>query len=159
MLAEEAPARGAARDLVNPHPLAAHLPGIYQEDDGLALAMAAGLDEVLAPIFAVLDSLDAYFDPRLAPEDFLGWVAGWLAIRLDAVSGARVFIRESGGTASSTRPGAPLPGSPAQEMVVRFETADATSETVRRLDALVTSAKPAHVNHRVEVVQSALSSP
>lgn len=49
------------------------------EDDFL-WRWCGGLDELLAPIQLTLDTLDAYFDPRLAPTDFLGWLAGWVAL-------------------------------------------------------------------------------
>ena len=38
---------------------------------------------MLAPIIATLDSLPAYLDPATAPDDMLGWLAGWMGIVLD----------------------------------------------------------------------------
>ncbi|MDQ1374536.1 MAG: hypothetical protein QOJ09_1874, partial [Actinomycetota bacterium] len=58
------------------------LPALYQDDD-FALRFTAGLDDVAAPALAVLDNLTAYFDPLLAPSDFLPWLAGWVGIALD----------------------------------------------------------------------------
>ena len=40
-------------------------------------------DAELAPIISTLDNLSAYFDPKLTPEDFLGWLASWVALDLD----------------------------------------------------------------------------
>jgi phage tail P2-like protein len=37
----------------------------------------------LAPALVTLDCLEAYFDPRLTPSDFLQWLAGWVALSLD----------------------------------------------------------------------------
>ena len=68
--------------LASPHPLGELLPGLYLDDD-LVQRWTAGLDEVLAPVFLTLDSLDAYFDARIAPVDFLGWLAGWVDADLD----------------------------------------------------------------------------
>jgi phage tail-like protein len=42
------------------------------------LRLCTALDEVLAPIFLVLDNVDAYFDPDVAPDDFLDLLAGWV---------------------------------------------------------------------------------
>ncbi len=58
---------------------------------------------------------------------------------------------ESGGTAQSTQPGSPLPGADRPELLVRLRVPNAEEFDVRRLDALVEMAKPAHVPHRVEV--------
>lgn len=75
--------RGAIEGLASPHPLGEALPAVYREDDPLAMRLTEAFDAELAPILATLDSLPAYFDPRLAPEDFLGWLASWVAIELD----------------------------------------------------------------------------
>jgi phage tail-like protein len=58
------------------------LPALYQEDD-FARRLTSGLDDVLAPLFCTLDNLDAYFDPELAPMDFVEWLAGWVGLMLD----------------------------------------------------------------------------
>jgi phage tail-like protein len=68
--------------LASPHPLGQTLPSLYR-DDHFAQNLCAGLDEVLAPIIATLDSLPAYLDPGTAPDDMLGWLAGWMGIVLD----------------------------------------------------------------------------
>ena len=43
----------------------------------------SAFDDVYAPILGALDSLAAYFDPALAPEDFLAWLATWVGVDLD----------------------------------------------------------------------------
>jgi phage tail-like protein len=53
------------------------MPSIFQEDV-VADQFCAGLDEVLAPVLATLDCLDAYVSPALAPVDFLEWLATWV---------------------------------------------------------------------------------
>ncbi len=75
--------RGMVPGLINPHPLGRGLPGVYQEEDPFTMRMTEALDEVLAPVVSTLDNLPAYFDPHLAPEDFVGWLAGWVAFELD----------------------------------------------------------------------------
>ena len=67
--------------LATPVPLIGLLPSIFH-DDPVAERFCAGLDEVLSPVFATLDCLDAYLDPALAPEDFLEWLAMWVGATL-----------------------------------------------------------------------------
>jgi len=74
--------RGLVDGLPSPHPLGFTLPPIYL-DDSLTQRITAGLDEVLAPVLHVLDNLDAYLDPAIAPSDFYEWLAGWVAVVLD----------------------------------------------------------------------------
>lgn len=74
--------RAAVAGLASPHPLGERLPALYLEDP-FAQGMMAALDEVLAPIFSVVDNLEWYFDPRLAPPDFLEWLGTWVGLVLD----------------------------------------------------------------------------
>ena len=53
------------------------LPGVYHEDS-FAQRLTGVFDDVLAPVIGVLDNLDAYVDPDLAPRDFAEWLAGWV---------------------------------------------------------------------------------
>lgn len=69
--------RAAVPGLPSRYPIGGQLPALYAEDD-FAQRFTAGLDTVLAPVFATLDNLPAYFDPRLAPADFLSWLAAWV---------------------------------------------------------------------------------
>ncbi|GAB2633266.1 phage tail protein [Streptomyces capparidis] len=80
--------RGAVPGLPTPHPLLHQLPGVYLDHDFLRRFLD-GLDEVLAPVLLVLDNLPAHLDPRTAPEDFLSWVAGWVAEDQDLPAGRR----------------------------------------------------------------------
>ncbi len=74
--------RTAIDDLTSPHPLGERMPGVYVDDD-FTQRFTQALDEVLAPVFTVLDCFAAYLDPRLAPADFVDWLAGWVALDLD----------------------------------------------------------------------------
>ncbi|QES51464.1 phage tail protein [Streptomyces venezuelae] len=74
--------RGSIDGLGSSAPLGAMLPAVFAEDD-LAQRFVAGLDEVLAPILNVLDCLDSYFTPALAPVDFTRWLAGWVGAETD----------------------------------------------------------------------------
>ncbi|MER7732597.1 phage tail protein [Streptomyces erythrochromogenes] len=69
--------RAAVPGLPSRHPIGGQLPALYADDD-FAQRFTAGLDTVLAPVFTTLDNLPAYFDPRLAPTDFLAWLASWV---------------------------------------------------------------------------------
>ncbi|MCX4552561.1 phage tail protein [Streptomyces sp. NBC_01387] len=65
--------------LPTPHPLIDQLPAVYLEQDFLQRFLAA-LDDVLAPVLLTIDNLPAHLDPRSAPDDFLGWLAQWVAV-------------------------------------------------------------------------------
>jgi phage tail-like protein len=74
--------RGITPQVPTPRPLIDTLPGLYQ-DDPVTRAWTAALDDLIAPVFLTLDSFPAYLDPRLAPEDFVPWLASWVGITLD----------------------------------------------------------------------------
>ncbi len=86
--------RGSLPGLVSPVPIIGQLPGIYQ-DDLFTAEFTGGFDDVLAPIFATLDCLEAYVDPWLAPDDFLQWLATWVGVTIDEgwpIDRTRAFI-------------------------------------------------------------------
>jgi phage tail-like protein len=68
--------------LDTPHPMGLLLPALYQ-DDGMAQRLVGALDNVLAPVFCTLDGLECYVDPRMAPADFVEWLAGWVGVVFD----------------------------------------------------------------------------
>ncbi|MFC8388174.1 phage tail protein [Streptomyces sp. NPDC057238] len=76
--------RGSVDGLGSSAPIGATLPAIFADDD-LAQRFVAGLDEVLAPFLVVLDNLDSYFDPALAPLDFTRWLADWVGAETDGI--------------------------------------------------------------------------
>jgi len=162
------------------HPIGGQLPAVYAEDDFLQRFTAA-LDEVLAPVLCTLDNLPAYFDPELAPEDFLAYLARWVgaqqaaerereavarAVQLHALRGTRAGlaaqlrlafgvepeIEESGGAAWSAVPGGPLPGTAVPGLLVRLRVADPASVDRRAVTALVSAGCPAHLVPHVEIV-------
>lgn len=176
--------RGLIEGLESPHPIGARLPGLYAEDD-FTQRFCSAFDALLAPIFATLDSLPAYLDPALAPEDFLDWMASWVGLVVDEswtvarrrelvgsavdlhrwrgtrrgltehvrlVTGGQVEITDSGGVSWSRQPQTRLPGSDRPALHVRVRVPDPSTLDVRRLDALVAQAKPAHLPHTVEVL-------
>ncbi|MBP2324839.1 phage tail-like protein [Kibdelosporangium banguiense] len=89
--------RAALAGLPSRHPLGTLLPSMYASDD-FAQRFTAGLDAVLAAIISTLDNLPAYVDARLAPDDFLTWLASWVAADVDPswpVELRRVVVRHA----------------------------------------------------------------
>jgi len=74
--------RSTVVGLPNALPLGAMLPSIYQTDDEFLMRFTSGLDEVLSPILSTLDCLSSYVDPRVAPADFLDWLANWVGLEV-----------------------------------------------------------------------------
>ncbi|WP_369776591.1 phage tail protein [Streptomyces sp. R33] len=98
--------RGSIDGLRSSAPLGEMLPAVFADDE-LAQRFVAGLDEVLAPILTVLDCLDSYFTPVLAPMDFTRWLGGWVGAetdgteaedRLRAAVSAAVYLHRVRGT-------------------------------------------------------------
>jgi phage tail-like protein len=76
------PMRGLVKQLESPRPLIESLPGLFQQDQ-FARRFVSAFDDAFAPIMSTLDNLTAYFDPWLAPHDFLEWLGRWVGITLD----------------------------------------------------------------------------
>jgi phage tail-like protein len=74
--------RGLIEGLESAVPVLLQLPGAFHEDDFTARFVGA-FDDGFAPILATLDSLAAYVDPDLAPDDFVAFVAQWVGVELD----------------------------------------------------------------------------
>ncbi|RLK61957.1 phage tail protein [Actinokineospora cianjurensis] len=97
--------RAAVPGLPSTHPIGELLPALYAADD-FAARFTAGLDDVLSVILSTLDNLTAYLDPALTPEDFLAWLASWVAespdprwpaeVRRDLVRRATALHRDRG---------------------------------------------------------------
>lgn len=103
--------RGLMPGVGTRHPVGATLPAMLQDDPFLQRFTAA-LDEVLTPVVATLDTLDAYVDPELAPGDFLAWLAGWVGLGLDPqwpvaaqrrLLGSAADVHDARGTARGLR--------------------------------------------------------
>jgi phage tail-like protein len=70
-------------------------------------------------------------------------------------TGGLVEIVENGASSWSPKPDGKLPGSPEPVVVVRVTVDDPESIDRTKLEAMVHASKPAHVVHRVEIVDSA----
>jgi phage tail-like protein len=171
--------RGSVAGLDTPFPLAGGVPGVLLGAGALG-AMLAAFDEVLAPVLATLDNVDAYLDPDLTPEDFLGWLAGWLGMAVDggwSPERTRAVIRQvpellrwrgtprgvaaavrvlAGAEAEVTDSGGvswsprPQGALPGSRAALLVVRVPPGSD-LRAVESAVRSAKPAHVPHRVEV--------
>ncbi|MFI9268786.1 phage tail protein [Streptomyces werraensis] len=97
--------RGSLDGLGSSAPIGAMLPAIFADDD-LAQRFVAGLDEVLAPFLVVLDNLDAYFDPALAPLDFTRWLADWVGAETEGIDPGADAAGAAGGAGGGVGAGA-----------------------------------------------------
>ncbi|HSI80968.1 MAG TPA: phage tail protein [Solirubrobacterales bacterium] len=77
LFGEPAPATASARAYLRDA-----LPAVYREQD-FAMRLVGSLEGALDPIVAILDSLPAYFDTELAPQDLVELLCAWLGIELD----------------------------------------------------------------------------
>lgn len=80
-----------------------------------------------------------------------GTVAG-LAAQVAIYTGGEVVVEDNGAAAWSARAGGTVPGSAAPNLRVRVTVDDPNSVSLVRLEAVVATAKPAHVPHTIEVV-------
>ncbi len=74
--------RGGIDDLNSPYRFVELLPAIFQEDEFIQRWMV-GFDSVLSPLASTLDNIEAYFDPGIAPQDFVAYLASWVGVELD----------------------------------------------------------------------------
>lgn len=82
-----------------------------------------------------------------------GTVEG-LRTLIEVVTGGRVEIAESGGVAWSAAPNTEPPGEPADWITVRVTPPPGVTVDPAALEALLIAEKPAHVPHRLEVVET-----
>lgn len=172
--------RGVVDGLETAHPLGLGLPALYQEDD-FTQRFVSGFDEALAPLFTTLDCIDAYFDARMAPADFLAWLAQWVGMTVDetlpaerqralvarmvdlygargTVSGLRELVRLLTGVEpeiadSGGAAWSPVPGGlpPGDPQPRLTVRVRDTGIDRKRLRALIAECTPAHVVADVEV--------
>jgi len=89
-----------------------------------------------------------------AAAELHGWRGTVRGLReaLRVVVSGDIEITEGGGVGWSITPGAPLPGTGSERLVVRVGMAGATAQDEARVDALVAAVKPAHVPHLTEML-------
>src|SRR5438552_18404525 len=81
MPAQESPHTGAAAYPENIY--LQYLPAVYRQDPFLRRLLLI-FESVLAPLERVVGTLSLYTEPELAPEEFLPWLAHWVAVSLDS---------------------------------------------------------------------------
>lgn len=175
--------RGEIDGLESAHPIGLALPAMYQEDE-FAQRFVSGLDPALAPIFTTLDCIDSYFDAKVAPPDFLVWLAQWVGVDVDenwtperqrdlvyemvdlysrrgTIDGLRQLVRISTGVEaeiidSGGSTWSPTPGGqPPGDPEPRLRVRlPAGAANARRVAAFVKDATPAHVLVEVEEAAS-----
>ncbi len=59
-----------------------YLPGVYADDPFMPRFLRI-FESILEPLDRQLDTLYAYFDPHLAPSEFLPWLGTWVDLVLD----------------------------------------------------------------------------
>ena len=78
----EAPSTNGHSDSIGASRYLDYLPAIYRDDDFMGRFLLI-FESVLGPIESTVGNLPLYFDPRLAPEAVLPWLASWVGIALD----------------------------------------------------------------------------
>lgn len=74
--------RAIVPGLASPYSFGALLPAVYQEDE-FAMRLMTAFDDVLAPCVSTIDNVERYFQPELAPPDFVEMLASWVGVELD----------------------------------------------------------------------------
>lgn len=59
-----------------------HLPAIYADSDFMGRFLMI-FESVIGPINNVIDNISYNFDPAIAPQEFLPWLASWVDVVLD----------------------------------------------------------------------------
>ncbi|HEY90941.1 MAG TPA: hypothetical protein G4O07_03820 [Dehalococcoidia bacterium] len=59
-----------------------YLPAIYSENEFMGRFLKI-FESILTPVEQTIGQIPLYFDPKLAPEEFLPWLAFWLDLVLD----------------------------------------------------------------------------
>ena len=135
-------------------------------------------EQILTPLDRQIDQLYQYFDPRLAPPDFLPWLASWLGLVLDerwpegqrreliraAVElyewrgtrrGLSEFLRlYTGFTPEIVEPGVGkgAKADQAHRFIVRIKTDEPDKLDRALLMSIIDLEKPAHAGYKLEVV-------
>lgn len=132
--------RGLVPGLASPAQLLQRLPGVYQDASDVEFfpRFLRAFDDSIAPTISTLDNLAAYVDPRLAPEDFVDWLAGWVDVAPDgawtldqrrAIVSQAVAIHRRAGTLDGIRDAVQLSAGPDATVSVDDNGAVAWSST------------------------------
>ena len=59
-----------------------YLPGFYRDDEFMERFLLI-FESIMKPLENMVGGMDVYFDPRLAPETLLPWLAFWVGLSLE----------------------------------------------------------------------------
>lgn len=154
-----------------------YLPAFFGANEFLGRFLLI-FEHILTPLDRQIEHLSDYFDPRLAPPDFLPWLASWLGLVLDerwpegqrreliraAVDlydwrgtrrGLSEFVRlYTGYTPEITEPGIGkgAKADQAHRFTVRVKVPDAAQISRDVLESIIDLEKPAHAGYTLEVM-------
>lgn len=152
------------------------LPPLYSADDFMGRFLLI-FEHILNPIERTVDNIPHYFDPRLAPPDFLPWLASWVGLTLDerwpearrrelilsaaelyawrgTLRGVRQFVRlYTGYEPDITEPGVTgtrtVPAGQAHRFVVHLRVPNPDTVNRALLEAVLNAEKPAHTAYQL----------
>jgi phage tail-like protein len=153
-----------------------YLPPRYHEVEFVGRFLLI-FESILEPLERMIDHVEGYFDPRLAPEAILPWLAGWLGMALDDhlnVKQQRELIQSAAtlylwrgtrrGMAEAVRicagvepviiePGDPEGGAglPPHVFAVVIEAPDPSTIDRALLERMIDSQKPAHTSYVLDI--------
>jgi phage tail-like protein len=157
-----------------------YLPDIYHARK-LTRDLLRIYEDIWAPLEQQLDCLPAYFDPRLAPAEFLPWLGTWVDLVLDAniaekrqreLLGKAVWLYQRRGTALAlrehlrisldinldTNPKAIMISNMPDEYKFhvtitppRASTSDERAQLKERAHRIIQAEKPAHTTYILEI--------
>jgi len=155
-----------------------YMPAVYGTNDFIGRFLLI-FESILTPIDRQIGNLPYYFDPRLAPPDFLPWLAGWLGLVLDerwpegqrrelirsAVDlydwrgtrrGVSEFLRlYTGYLPEIIEPGVGVKDSKADQafrFIVRIKTPEPDKVNRELVQTIIEMEKPAQAGYKLEVI-------
>lgn len=144
------------------------LPGLYHEDPFVGDLLRL-FESIWAPLDRQLDQIHANFDPRLAPAEYLPWLATWVDLVLDEnwpTARQRALIRHAAdlylrrGTVGALRDYLSICTGAVPEIedqaephhfTVTFRLPDPATLNEARVRRLIDEAKPAHTTYTLRV--------
>ena len=155
----------------SPSRLLTYLPSLYADDPFLGQFLNI-FDSIWMPLERQINQLFAYFDPLLAPAEFLPWLSGWVDLALDEnwpEARRRQLIHEAAnlyrrrGTAGALRDylriytgTEPLisedgPGGNPFHFTVMFRLVDVSTLDADRIKRIIEEEKPAHTTYTLQI--------
>jgi phage tail-like protein len=177
-MTNQLPYDAAARD-GSPSRLLNYLPTLYADDPFLGQFLNI-FDSIWLPLERQINQLFAYFDPRLAPAEFLPWLSAWVDLALDEnwpEARRRALIHDAAalyrrrGTAGALRDYLRTylgvepqiiedgPDGNPFHFTVLFHVADVTAIDQDRIKRIIEEEKPAHTTYTLKVEKPLVALP